>query len=82
MKKFTDVKELVASLEADVDKFYNKGNRAAGTRLRKGMLKLKHLAQHVRIDILAGGGPNNGGPGRGPNNGGPGHKPKQPEQNI
>ena len=27
MKKFTEVKELVASLEADADKFYNKGNR-------------------------------------------------------
>ncbi|HEY2583781.1 MAG TPA: histone H1, partial [Mucilaginibacter sp.] len=28
MKKFTEVKELVASLEADADKFYNKGNSA------------------------------------------------------
>jgi len=36
MKKFTDVKNLVASLEGDADKFYNKGNSAAGTRVRAG----------------------------------------------
>jgi hypothetical protein len=44
MKKFTEVKELVASLEADADKFYNKGNSAAGTRVRKGMQDLKNLS--------------------------------------
>ena len=43
MKKFTEVKNLIASLEADADKFYNKGNSAAGTRVRKGMQDLKNL---------------------------------------
>ncbi|MFD0792614.1 histone H1 [Mucilaginibacter litoreus] len=51
MKKFTEVKELVASLEADADKFYNKGNSAAGTRVRKGMQDLKNLAQAIRLEI-------------------------------
>ena len=39
MKKFEELKTLIASLEADADKFYNKGNSAAGTRIRKGMLR-------------------------------------------
>ena len=51
MKKFTEVKELVASLEADADKFYNKGNSAAGTRVRKGMQDLKNLAQAIRLEV-------------------------------
>jgi hypothetical protein len=51
MKKFTEVKDLVASLEADADKFYNKGNSAAGTRVRKGMQDLKNLAQAIRLEV-------------------------------
>jgi len=51
MKKFNDVKALVESLEADADKFYNKGNSAAGTRVRKGMQDLKNLAQEIRLEI-------------------------------
>ncbi|WP_256007299.1 MULTISPECIES: histone H1 [Pedobacter] len=51
MKKFNEVKELIASLEADVDKFYNKSNSAAGTRVRKGMQDLKNLAQTIRLEI-------------------------------
>ena len=51
MKKFSDVKNLVASLEADADKFYNKGNSAAWTRVRKGMHDLKYLAQAIRLEI-------------------------------
>ncbi len=51
MKKFEDLKRLIASLEEDMDKFYNKQNNAAGTRLRKSMQDLKALAQEVRIEI-------------------------------
>jgi len=51
MKKFNEVKELVAALEADADKFYNKANSAAGTRVRKGMQDLKNLAQSIRLEI-------------------------------
>lgn len=51
MKKFTEAKELIASLEADADKFYNKGNSAAGTRVRKGMQDLKNLAQAIRLEV-------------------------------
>ena len=51
MEKFAKVKELVASIEADADKFYNNGNSAAGTRLRKGMQDLKVLAQEIRTEV-------------------------------
>ncbi|MDB5120159.1 MAG: histone [Sphingobacteriales bacterium] len=51
MKKFTEAKELFASLEADADKFYNKANSAAGTRVRKGMQDLKNLAQAIRLEV-------------------------------
>ncbi len=51
MKKFTEVKNLMTSLEADADKFYTKGNSAAGTRLRKGMQDLKNLAQSIRLEV-------------------------------
>ncbi|MCS6973669.1 MAG: histone H1 [Cyclobacteriaceae bacterium] len=51
MQKFQELKNLIASLEADADKFYNKGNSAAGTRLRKGMQELKNMAQQIRIEV-------------------------------
>jgi hypothetical protein len=38
-------------LEGDFDKFYNKGNKAAGTRIRKGMQDLKVLAQDIRKEV-------------------------------
>lgn len=51
MKKFTEAKNLFASLDADADKFYNKANSAAGTRVRKGMQDLKNLAQAIRLEV-------------------------------
>ncbi|MFM6976340.1 MAG: histone H1 [Sphingobacteriaceae bacterium] len=53
MKKFNEFKSVLAGLEADADKFYNKGNSAAGTRIRKGMQDLKNLAQAIRLEVQA-----------------------------
>lgn len=39
------------SLEADFEKFYEKNNQAAGTRVRKGMQDLKTLAQQIRSEV-------------------------------
>ena len=39
------------SLEGDFEKFYDKENQAAGTRVRKGMQDLKNLAQEIRIEV-------------------------------
>jgi hypothetical protein len=51
MKKFDELKKIVEGLETDADKFYNKANNAAGTRVRKGMQDLKNLAQAIRLEI-------------------------------
>jgi hypothetical protein len=45
MNKIEKLKELIASAEIDADKFYRKGNGAAGTRLRKTMQDLKVAAK-------------------------------------
>ena len=51
MKKFEELKALIATIEGDADKFYNKGNSAAGTRIRKGMQDLKNAAQAIRAEV-------------------------------
>jgi hypothetical protein len=51
MARFDEVKDLILSLEGDFDKFYNKANQAAGTRVRKGMQELKTLAQEIRSEV-------------------------------
>ena len=51
MEKISKIKELIASIESDADKFYNGGNSAAGTRVRKVMQDLKNLAQEVRNEV-------------------------------
>jgi hypothetical protein len=51
MSRFSEIKSLVDSLDGDMDKFYNKGNKTAGTRARKTLQDLKKVAQDIRIDI-------------------------------
>lgn len=51
MKRFEEIKNLIMSLEGDFEKFYDKGNQAAGTRVRKGMQDLKTLAQDIRTEV-------------------------------
>lgn len=51
MSRFSEIKVLVDSLEGDLDKFYNKANKTAGTRARKSLQDLKKVAQDIRLDI-------------------------------
>ena len=51
MKRFNQIRDLVLSLEGDFEKFYDKGNQAAGTRVRKGMQELKNLSQEIRVEV-------------------------------
>ncbi|AMM52186.1 histone H1 [Rufibacter sp. DG15C] len=51
MNNFSKIKDLVLSLEGDFEKFYDKGNSAAGTRVRKGMQDLKNMAQDIRKEV-------------------------------
>lgn len=51
MKNFNQLKTLLASIEEDADKFYNKGVSAAGTRVRKGLQEIKTLASDMRKEV-------------------------------
>lgn len=51
MSRFTELVELVQTFEKDFIKFYDKGNKSAGTRVRKNMAELKRKAQEIRIEV-------------------------------
>ena len=51
MQKFEQLEQLVANTKEDARKFYQDGNKAAGTRVRKAMQELKSLAQEIRLEI-------------------------------
>lgn len=51
MDKYNSLVQFVQSLETDFQKFYEKGQAAAGTRVRKGLSDLRKLAQEVRKDV-------------------------------
>jgi len=51
MQEYEDLKVLIAEIEADINKAEG-GNKAAGTRVRKQMQKIKQSAQSVRSRIL------------------------------
>lgn len=53
MEKYNELKSLIASIEDDAVKFYEKGNNAAGTRVRTGLQKVKSLAQDIRNEVTA-----------------------------
>ncbi|HSP88095.1 MAG TPA: hypothetical protein VLN45_08170 [Ignavibacteriaceae bacterium] len=51
MNKYQDLVNAVRDLETDFQKFYDRGQAAAGTRVRKGLSDLRKLAQEVRKDV-------------------------------
>ena len=51
MSRFSELVDLVHSFEKDFIKFYDKGNKSAGTRVRKAMNELKRKAQEVRKEV-------------------------------
>ncbi len=51
MQEYEDLKMLVAEVEHDISKAEG-GNKAAGTRVRKQMQKVKQAAQVVRNRVL------------------------------
>lgn len=51
MDIYNQMVELLNEVEEDVQKYYDKGNKAAGTRVRKAMQSLKTLAQNQRVEI-------------------------------
>jgi len=51
--KYTQLVEFVKNMEVDVDKFYVKGQAAAGTRVRKALSELKKMSQDMRNEVQA-----------------------------
>lgn len=53
MDKFNELKALLGAAEDDAKAFFEKGNKAAGTRLRNAMQQTKVLAQDIRNEVTA-----------------------------
>ena len=53
MKKFLELKTLILTTERDARKFYERGNKTAGTRLRKALMMTKTIAQDIRNEVTA-----------------------------
>lgn len=51
MNRFSELRELLGTFEKDFIKFYEKGNKSAGTRVRKHMNELKKKAQEIRKEV-------------------------------
>ena len=53
MSRFESLVALVQSFEGDFTKFYDKGNKAAGTRVRKHMQELRKMCADIRAEVQA-----------------------------
>ena len=51
MEKLEQLKALVATAEKEGQLFYDKQNKAAGTRLRNALQQIKSLATDLRKDV-------------------------------
>lgn len=51
MDTLESIKQLVAELEVDTNKFFQKGNNSAGTRARKTSQSIKAALQRLREEI-------------------------------
>jgi len=51
MEKFNSLNEILDGMKADIEKFYDKGQNAAGTRLRKALNELRKKSAEIRKDI-------------------------------
>ena len=51
MEKFTKLQETLDGMKIDIEKFYDKNQNAAGTRLRKELNNLRKMAADIRKEI-------------------------------
>jgi hypothetical protein len=51
MNRFQELVDMVQTFQKDFEKFYVKGNKSAGVRVRKHMATLKRKAQEIRNEI-------------------------------
>lgn len=51
MNRYDELLAILEEAKEDFEKFYEGGNKAAGTRVRKAMLDLKNKAQEIRVHV-------------------------------
>ena len=51
MENYNKIIAVLEEARIDAEKFFEKGNKAAGTRVRKAMQDVKALAQAVRTEV-------------------------------
>lgn len=51
MENYEKIQQLVETMKKDIDSFFAKGNKSAGTRVRLQCQELKKLAQDLRIEV-------------------------------
>jgi len=51
MNRYEELQALIRTFEKDFTKFYDKGNKEAGIRLRKQMQTLRAFAKTVRDEV-------------------------------
>lgn len=51
MNTYSKISELVEMMKDDVEKFFVKGNKSAGTRVRTACQDLKKLSQELRVEV-------------------------------
>jgi len=51
MNRLQELRDLLTTFEKDFAKFYEKGNKSAGTRVRKHMNELKRKSQEIRKEV-------------------------------
>ena len=51
MDRYEELYRVLMSAQDDFRKFYEDGNKAAGTRVRKAMMELRNMAQEIRQEV-------------------------------
>jgi hypothetical protein len=51
MENYSKLVELVENMKADVEAFYAKGNKSAGTRVRSACQEIKKISQDLRMNV-------------------------------
>ena len=52
METLNKIKEITENLSIDTTKFFDTGNKSAGTRARKAAQQIKNLCTELRKEIL------------------------------
>ncbi len=51
MNRYQELLDLIQTFQKDFEKFFEKKNKSAGTRVRKHMATLKRKAQEIRNEV-------------------------------